>query len=149
MGPSECAREGETLSVVLAGRWPDACDQELRSHVEVCSVCAQVAAVAAAFEADRDLARTAAVAPAADVWWAAKTRLRADAQAVASRPIVWTHAGAAAVVAGVALAYISRFSIYDAVGTEVMSIMAPPLLMASAAVILATPLAMIVAFRNS
>ena len=149
MAPSECTRESETLAVVLAGRWPDACDQELRSHVEGCSACADVVTVATAFQPDRELARTAAVPPPAHVWWRAQTRVRADAQLMAWRPMVWTHAAAAAVVAGVALAYLSRLSIPASVGTEVMSAMAPPLLTASACMMLATPIAMFLAFRNS
>jgi hypothetical protein len=149
MTPSECAREHETLAVVLAGQWPDACDEKLRSHVEECGACAEVAAIAAAFQADRDLTRTAPVPPAAHVWWRAIARSRAEAGLVASRPIVWTQAGAAAAVAGVALGYISRLSIPTSVGTDVMSLVAPPLLIAGGAMILATPLAVLLTFWNN
>jgi hypothetical protein len=147
--PIECAHENETLAVVLAGRWPDACEQELRSHVETCGACAEVLAIAAAFRADRDLTRTAPVPPAAHVWWRGTARLRANACLAASRPIVWTQAGAAAAVAGVALAYVSHLSIPTSVGTDVMTLIAPPLLIAGAAMILATPLAVLLAFRNN
>jgi hypothetical protein len=147
--PIECARENESLAVVLAGRWPDACEQELRSHVETCGACAEVVGIAAAFRADRDLTRTAPVPPAAHVWWRGTARLRADAGVAVSRPIVWVQAGAAAVVAGVALAYVSRVSIATWVGTDMMALIAPPLLITGAAMILATPLAVLLAFRNN
>ena len=147
--PIECARENESLAAVLAGRWPDACEQELRSHVKTCGACAQVVAIAAAFRVDRDLMRTAPVPPAALVWWRGTARLRADAGVAASRPIVWIQAGAAAVVAGVALASVPRVSIATWVGTDVMALIAPPLLIAGAVMILATPLAVLLAFRNN
>ena len=149
MTPIECAHEDETLGVVLAGRWPDACEQELRSHVETCGACAEVVAIAAAFRADRDLTRTAPVPSAAHVWWRGTGRLRADAGLSASRPIVWMQAGAAAAVGGVALAYVSHLSIATSVGIDVIALIAPPLLITGAAMILATPLAVLLAFRNN
>ena len=149
MMPSECARENDTLAAVLAGQWPDACGETLRAHVAACSACAEVVAIAAAFQADRDLTRTAPVPPVAHVWWRARAQTGVDAGRVASRPIVWTQAGSAAAVAGVAVAYLSRLSISASLGADVMSLVAPPLLIAGAAMILATPLAVLLAFRNN
>jgi len=149
MKPIECAREHATLTAVLAGQWPDACDEELRSHVMACSACAEVVAVAGAFRGDRDLIRSAEVPPAAHVWWRAAARSRADAGAVAFRPIVWTQAGAAAAVAGVALGFVSRLSIPLPNGTDVTWLIAPPLLIAGAAMVLLTPLALVLALRNN
>jgi anti-sigma factor RsiW len=148
MKPMECVRENETLTAVLAGQWPDECDEELRSHVVACSACVEVVAVAGAFRGDHDLRRSADVPPVAHVWWRAAARLRSDASVVAFRPIVWTHAGAAAAVAGVAAAYFSRLSIPPA-GTDVTWIIGPPLLIAGAAMVLLTPLVILLALRNN
>lgn len=144
----ECPRENETLTAVLAGQWPDACDDELRSHVMACSVCVEVVAVAGAFRGDRDLICSAEVPSAAHVWWRAAARSRADAGVVTFRPIVWTQAGAAAAVAGVAAAYFSRLSIPPA-GTDVTWLILPPLVIAGAAMVLLTPLALLLALRNN
>ena len=148
MKPIACAREHETLAALLTGQWPDACDEELRSHVLACSACVEVVAVAGAFRGERDLIRSAEVPPAAHVWWRAAARLRADAGVVAFRPIVWMQAGAAAAVAGVAAAYFSRLSIPPA-ATDVTWLIAPPLVIAGAAMVLLTPLALLLALRNN
>ena len=36
----ECQREREVAAVVRAGRWPNACEHELRTHVTACAQCA-------------------------------------------------------------------------------------------------------------
>src|SRR5262249_61339232 len=53
---SECPREHEVVDAVASGRWPAHIGQDLRSHVDTCAICADVAVVAAAMQADRDRA---------------------------------------------------------------------------------------------
>ena len=115
----------------------------------MCRACADVIAVAAAFGADRDVTSSAPVPPATHVWWRANVRLRADADRTASRPIVWMQAATAAAVIGVALAYVPRLSGTSWVDPDVVSLLAPPLVIAGALMMLATPLAALAAFRRA
>ena len=85
----QCTFEQELLDAVTARRWPDRAEPALRSHVEDCPVCRDVAEIAAAFFEDRDCARAEAVVPAASaVWWRAQIRAREEAARVALRPLL-------------------------------------------------------------
>ena len=53
----ECEHESDVLSAVYTNRWPAKVSDALRDHVFDCRVCADVVAVAAAFEAEADRAR--------------------------------------------------------------------------------------------
>jgi hypothetical protein len=97
----ECEFEAEVLAAVVEGRWPERADRELRAHAEACGICADVAAVAAAMDADRDDLRTAAALPdAGRVWWKAQLRARREAAKVAGRPITAAQVLALASAAG-------------------------------------------------
>jgi hypothetical protein len=98
--PVECAREPQTLRLVLARRWPDGADAELRAHVASCQVCSDVAAVAALLGPEREASLRRVHVPAAgQVWWRAALRAHAEAAEAARRPILWLQgiAGACAV----------------------------------------------------
>jgi hypothetical protein len=104
----ECAREPEIVSVVLAGRWPDACDAELQVHVEACDVCSDVVTIAAVLHQDRELGRRDVQVPAAgQVWWRAAVRARLEGAHAAARPMTWLHGIAGACAAGLAAAATS------------------------------------------
>jgi hypothetical protein len=102
----DCAREHEVVAVVMSGRWPEACDPELREHASACAVCRDVVAIAPALR--DDLRRADVQVPAAgQVWWRAAIRARADAARDAARPMIWLQALTGAGAAGLALAGVS------------------------------------------
>jgi hypothetical protein len=98
----ECEHESDVLSAVYTNRWPDKVGDELREHVFECRVCADVLAVAAAFEADTDRARAEAHVPDATiVWWRAQFKSRIEAEKEAVRPITVAQAVGLAAAVGV------------------------------------------------
>ena len=104
MTPLECIRETDVIDAVVSRRWPDRADDELRVHVARCAVCADVAEVAGAMNADRDAAwhEAASVQPPAHVvWLRAQARARSAAAREAARPIAVMQALGLASAAGV------------------------------------------------
>jgi hypothetical protein len=98
----ECEHESDVLSAVYTNRWPEQVSDELRDHVFECQVCADVVAVAAAFEADTDRLRAHAHVPDATiVWWRAQLRSRIEAEKEAVRPITVAQAIGLAAAVGV------------------------------------------------
>lgn len=99
-GRFECEHESDVLSAVYTNRWPHQVSETLRDHVLDCRICSDVVAVAAAFEAETDMARARARVPdAAVIWWRAQLRARQEAAKEAVRPI--TVAQAIGLAAGV------------------------------------------------
>jgi hypothetical protein len=98
-----CPQEHETLAIVQAGRWPDGCDDAMRTHAAACSTCADVVRVGSLIAADYHASLRRAHVPASGVvWWRMQRRTRQDAIRTASRVI--TVVQAIAVAAGVAVA---------------------------------------------
>jgi hypothetical protein len=103
----ECIREHEIVEAITSGRWPEACDPDLRSHAMTCAVCKDVVLVASALHEERDSAVTTAGVPSSGlVWWRAELRARREAIRAAERPMKWVHSLAAASAAGVAVALV-------------------------------------------
>jgi len=103
----QCSFEQDLLDAISSSRWPACVDADLRSHVAACSLCGDVALLAAALQEDRDAAwAEAPVPPASAVWWRAQVRAREEAARLAARPIAVIQAVAAVCVfaASVALA---------------------------------------------
>jgi hypothetical protein len=99
----ECPHESDVLSAVYTNRWPNRVSDELRDHVFDCRLCADIVAVASAFEEETDLARAQAPVPdAAIVWWRAQLRARQAAAKEAVRPITVAQAIGFAAAVGVA-----------------------------------------------
>jgi hypothetical protein len=98
----DCPYESDVLSAVYTNRWPQQVSDELRDHLFDCRICADVVAVAAAFEADTDRARLGAQVPDASiVWWRAQLRARLAAEKEAVRPITVAQAIGFAACVGV------------------------------------------------
>ena len=57
MKPVACEFEAEVLASVLQYRWPDRVDSELRDHAVNCTICSEVAAIAAGFQEVRETAK--------------------------------------------------------------------------------------------
>jgi|SRR5262249_25455973 hypothetical protein len=103
----ECIREAEIVEAVTSGRWPAACDPDLRTHAQSCHVCKDVVLVASALHEERDAEVLNAAVPSAGlVWWRAELRARRDAVRVAERPMKLVHSLAAASAAGVGVALV-------------------------------------------
>jgi hypothetical protein len=108
MSGCECPREADVLDAVAAGR----CDRdaEIAAHLAACSVCADLALVAAALREDHDEAWTEIQPPSSDlVWWRAQLRARTEAAQAAARPVAIAQgvglAFAVAALVGVAIAF--------------------------------------------
>jgi len=86
MKPVACEFEAEVLASVLQYRWPDRVDSELRDHAVNCTICSEVAAIAAGFQEVRETARQS-LPDAGHIWRSAQIRARHEAAAAAGRPI--------------------------------------------------------------
>ena len=84
----QCEKERAVTEMVQSGRWPEACDSALRSHVENCVVCSEVV-LAAQFLREEHAALWAEMKlpDAGLVWWKAQLRARREAVELATRPI--------------------------------------------------------------
>ena len=92
MVPVECAHEQDLLDAIAAGRWPARGDEALRQHVAECSVCGDLAEVAAPLKiAGDELWETVHVPSSGTVWWRAQTRARREAAREAARPVTIAH----------------------------------------------------------
>jgi hypothetical protein len=98
----------DTRDAVMAGRWPEATDPTLRTHVECCPFCTDVVAVTEALLAEALSSRQEAAPPSsAIVWWRAQMRARQEAARVAERPLTFVHALAIACAVGLLFGFIS------------------------------------------
>ena len=81
-----CDREQEVVGALRSGRWASAWGEDLRQHVAVCAVCAEVAYVAQEFQREEELARDELRQPGAGlpsaglVWWKAQLAARRAAE---------------------------------------------------------------------
>jgi len=95
-----CDREQEVVDALRSGRWASAWGEEIRQHVAVCTVCAEVAFVTREFQREDELARTELGQPGAGlpsaglVWWKAQLQARRAAEQRAAEPIVWAERAA-------------------------------------------------------
>ncbi len=104
MSPLGCARERETGEVLEHGRWPHACTDELRRHVESCRACGELVTVRTALQRERAATMTRAVLPSASaLWWRAQLRKRNEAIEKITRPILGAEIFAIAIAVVVAL----------------------------------------------
>jgi hypothetical protein len=100
-----CPREAEVKALVERGQWPQACAPELRTHVDNCRSCSELALVTAAFQRARNqaLGRAQLGSPGL-LWWRAQLRRRNAAVERISRPILTAQIFALAVNLVVAVA---------------------------------------------
>src|SRR5512146_2483283 len=84
-----CPREVEIKALVERGQWPQACAPELRTHVNNCRSCSELALVTTAFLRVRNQAIAAAkLGSPGVIWWRAQLRRRNAAVERISRPIL-------------------------------------------------------------
>jgi len=88
-----CPHEAEIQAVIRSGHWPEACDPELRKHVETCRTCGEQLLVLHAFHSSRAHAMQAARGHYPNLlhpdllWWRAQLRRRNHALQRVSQPI--------------------------------------------------------------
>ena len=83
----QCEKEQAVTELLQTGRWPDACDAALRSHVESCAVCSEVVLVAGLLqEANSSLLAEVKLPDAGLVWWKAQLRARREAAELRDPP---------------------------------------------------------------
>lgn len=110
MRNAACVREDELLAALQASRWPEACGDSLRMHVESCGSCTQLADLALALLEDhRSLMLAAPVPASAIVWWRAQMRSRREAAERATQPITVIQGVAVACAAGLLIAAAGFF----------------------------------------
>ncbi|HEU4887334.1 MAG TPA: hypothetical protein VFV49_05565 [Thermoanaerobaculia bacterium] len=112
---SECLRAQEALDLVRAGRWPDGCDEETRTHITACTDCADSVQVASMIAADYHAAvRTARVPSSGLVWWRAQRRARQEAEHNAARIVTLVQGVSVAIGVTVAVAIAGPESVSHA-----------------------------------
>jgi len=83
-----CPHEAEVQAILRQGHWPEACDPELRKHVQACRTCSEQLLVLHAFHSARAQAmQVARVDHPNLLWWRAQLRRRNEALQRVSRPI--------------------------------------------------------------
>ncbi len=103
----QCENEPAVTELLQSGRWPEACDAPLRSHVESCAVCSEVVRVARLLqEANSSLLAEVKLPDAGLVWWKAQLRARREAAELATRPIALAERFALACGMAVLLAFM-------------------------------------------
>lgn len=149
-----CPRENEVVDVLMAGRWPEACDAELRAHASSCTSCADLLLVAGAIAGDSQaMIHAAEVPPSGAMWWRMQRRDREHAARAASRTITIVQGSSIAAALAIALTIIGSMS-WISPGTDfkgllsAMPLWSLPLLVLLAASLTLTPLAVYFALRE-
>jgi hypothetical protein len=72
-----CSHQQETAAALRQRRWPEACTQELRTHVEACLRCKELVLVTHTLQHARQEAMPMAqLVPPGLLWWRAQLRLQ-------------------------------------------------------------------------
>ena len=112
----DCCREEDVLDALTSGRWPDRADDNLRTHVASCAICADIVDVAGAIlDGRHDNVTDMRIPSSAVMWWRAQMRARQEAALEASRPI--TVAQIVASVSAIALIVAVVIALSPWVGT--------------------------------
>lgn len=83
-----CPCENELARAMKDGHWPDGCGPELRSHVDTCSRCSELALVAQTFQRARHETESATLPGSPSLlWWRAQLRRRNAATERVSWPL--------------------------------------------------------------
>ena len=107
----QCDRENDVVKAITSGQLPQSFHPELRTHVQSCRVCSEVASVAVAIRDDYAEAACNVRLPSASlVWWRAELRLRRDSIRAVERPLTAIQALGGAAAIGVLLALLVRLS---------------------------------------
>jgi hypothetical protein len=136
----DCCREQDVLDALTSGRWPDRADEDLRTHVAACELCADIVDVAGALLMDRDdQPGDARIPSSAVMWWRAQMRARQEAAREAARPITVAQAMASVAAVGLTVSALVALSPWlngllrgwmSGIGDATASAQAPAILLA-------------------
>src|SRR5438477_7185468 len=102
-----CAREQEVTALLDRGHWPEACSEELHTHVAGCRACRELVLVKQAFGSERIRATgEARLEPPGVLWWRAQLRRRNAALERIERPFLGAQILALGVCIAAATAYM-------------------------------------------
>jgi hypothetical protein len=105
MTVQSCPHENSVITAILAGRWPDQCDESLHAHAAQCETCRELVEVVSLLRADRrQLHDEMRVPSAGQIWWRAAIRARLEASERVGRPLSWVFGVLVASVVGLTLA---------------------------------------------
>jgi len=103
-----CPHEKEVTQALRNGHWPHGCDQDLRSHVQQCLSCSDLALVTEIFQrAHTEAAQIPASRSAGLLWWRAQLRRRYAAEEQVGRPITVAQTFAWLVTVLVAIVFVA------------------------------------------
>lgn len=103
-----CPQQERVTAAVQAGQWPEACDPELRAHVQNCETCSDVVLVAQTLRQARHVAIQALRLPSPGLlWWRAQIRWRNAAIERVTRPIAVAEKAAALMILLATVAFIA------------------------------------------
>jgi hypothetical protein len=106
-----CSHEKEVAEMLAQGHWPQACSEELRSHVSACRACGDLVLVMQTFQAARtEAVKAASLHAPGELWWRAQLRRRQAAVERVNRPIL----GAQIFALAVNLLFLAGFLVYQA-----------------------------------
>lgn len=102
-----CSYERELTQALRNGQWPQGCEPELRTHVDVCSNCRDLVLVTQALLCARHESEHSVVAGSPGLlWWRAQLRRRHDTAERISRPVTIAQLFAWLVIVMVGIAFV-------------------------------------------
>jgi hypothetical protein len=85
---SACLRQPEVTAMLLQGHWPQACEPDLRNHIQTCAHCHQQVLLAQTFQRAREHAiQTATIPHPGLLWWRAQLLRRNQALRHVGKPV--------------------------------------------------------------
>ena len=102
-----CPHENSVITAILAGRWPDQCDDSLHAHAAQCETCRELVEVVSLLRVDHhQLHDEMRIPSAGQIWWRAAIRARLEASEQVGRPLSWVFGVLVASVVGLTLAVV-------------------------------------------
>jgi hypothetical protein len=107
-----CSYENEVSQALKSGHWPQGCGPELRTHVDACGECSDLALVTQTFLCARNEAeRSVPCGSPSLLWWRAQLRRRNSSTKRVNRPIMIAQTFAWFVILFVGVVFVA--SQYD------------------------------------
>jgi hypothetical protein len=108
MSPFVCPREKDTAEMLRLNHWPHACPPDLRTHIESCRSCSDLALLTRSFQQARSTAAAAAPQHSAGaLWWRAQLRRRNAAMERIGKPILGAQIFALALILLIAAGFLA------------------------------------------
>ncbi|MGK2859986.1 MAG: hypothetical protein ACSLFQ_22550 [Thermoanaerobaculia bacterium] len=115
MTEARCPHEVELLDSLASGRWPQACEAELRDHVAACRECGDLALVAESIARDRrDVEHDISVPTSGAIWWRMQMRMERESRLAAARTARRAHSSIVAVTVASLLLVLATTSLLRA-----------------------------------